>query len=88
MQPIASPKRAFYLVMGGVCLFLSSAILSRMAFEFHETGTTTYGQGIPFDLPILQMVHIVAGIALWGAVLLLGATWCGRAVKGQEKLSR
>ena len=85
MQKIPSLKRKFYFVMGGLSLFTASAILTRVLTEFSRTGTTSYGTHIPFPHPILQWVHIIAGLGLWIAAAILGGVWLWRACKGYER---
>lgn len=84
MRAVRGRKRLFYLVMGCLALFISSAILFRIGDEWAQRGHTTYGLYLPHQLPALQYVHLVCGVLFWGLMALMGAVWSYRGVAGQE----
>lgn len=88
MQAVKGRKRLFYIVMGCLSLFISSALLFRIGNEWSLHGHTNYGLYLPYQYPALQYLHIVCGVLFWGLMALMGAVWSYRGVAGLEPQER
>ncbi|MBX3041219.1 MAG: hypothetical protein KF789_10990 [Bdellovibrionaceae bacterium] len=87
-ESMTKVKRGFYAAMGTFCILLSLAILSKILRDLFMGTELGYGKiGLVIQHPAIQALHVVAAVAVWTGVFLLGFNWLIRAKTGRETVA-